>query len=48
MEVNKKELLVKTGKGMLSLKELQLEGKNRMEIDSFLRGNQIIAGTKLG
>lgn len=48
VEVNKKELLVKTGKGMLSLKELQLEGKKRMEIDAFLRGNQIEAGTKLG
>lgn len=48
VEVNKKELLIKTGKGLLSLKELQLEGKKRMEIDAFLRGNQVEAGKILG
>lgn len=48
VEVNKKELLIKTGKGLLSLKELQLEGKKRMEIDAFLRGNQVESGKILG
>ena len=35
---DKHTILVKTGKGTLSLKELQPEGKKRMEIDAFLRG----------
>ena len=39
--VGKKELLVQTGQGQLSLKEVQLEGKKRMEIDAFLRGCQV-------
>ena len=45
--VNKQELLVKTGKGLLSLQEVQLEGKKRMDIDAFLRGNAVEVGTKL-
>jgi len=43
----KQELLVKTGKGLLSLQEVQLEGKKRMDIDAFLRGNAVEVGTKL-
>lgn len=43
----KQELFVKTGKGLLSLQEVQLEGKKRMDIDAFLRGNAVEAGTKL-
>ena len=43
----KKELLVQTGQGQLSLKEVQLEGKKRMEIDAFLRGCQVAAGEVL-
>lgn len=31
-------LVVKTGRGFLSVKELQIEGKKRMDIESFLRG----------
>ena len=42
--VGKKELLVQTGKGQLSLKEVQLEGKKRMEVDAFLRGCQVAEG----
>lgn len=45
--VGKKELLVQTGKGQLSLKEVQLEGKKRMEVDAFLRGCQITVGEVL-
>jgi len=48
VEVNKKELKVQTGKGILSLKEVQIEGKKRMEIDAFLRGNTVEEGTVLG
>lgn len=36
--VNKKELSVYTGDGILSLQEVQLEGRKRMDIEAFLRG----------
>lgn len=35
---DKNSILVKTGKGTLALKELQPEGKKRMDVDAFLRG----------
>ncbi len=38
---NKTYLNYQTGKGMLSVLELQLEGKKRMSIEEFLRGNKI-------
>lgn len=38
IEVTKNSLKVQTGSGILSVRELQLEGKKRMEIDAFLRG----------
>ncbi len=47
VKVSKNALLVKTGEGLLSILELQLEGKKRMEIDAFLRGVQIKEGDKL-
>lgn len=47
VSVSKQELLVQTGDGFLSLKEVQLEGKKRMEIDAFLRGNAVEEGIKL-
>ena len=34
-----KELIVATGKGALSLTEVQLEGKRRMSAGEFLRGH---------
>ena len=48
VEVTKKTLKVATGKGLLSVKELQLEGKKRMETDAFLRGFTVAEGEKLG
>lgn len=45
--VDKNSVLVKTGKGALSLTSLQLEGKKRMDTDAFLRGYQIEKGTVL-
>lgn len=42
---DKKTLVVQTGNGCLSLKEVQLQGKKRMEIDAFLRGYDIADGT---
>ena len=47
VEVSKHELFIKTGKGLLSLQEVQLEGKKRMDIDAFLRGNAVEVGSKL-
>lgn len=45
---SKDELYIKTGKGALSIIELQLEGKKRMYIEDFLRGNKIEMNMKLG
>ena len=42
--ITKHSLFIKTGEGLLSVLELQLEGKKRMEIDAFLRGVQIKEG----
>jgi len=39
---------VQTGRGILKLKELQLEGKKKITADEFLRGYRIEAGEKLG
>ena len=46
--VEKGVLEVQTGEGALSLVEVQLEGKKRMETDAFLRGYAVEAGCKLG
>ncbi len=46
-EVGRDCLIIKTGKGSLSLKELQLQGKKRMDVDAFLRGYPVPAGTVL-
>ncbi|MDO4475671.1 MAG: methionyl-tRNA formyltransferase [Lachnospiraceae bacterium] len=46
--VDKKTLLVQTGEGLLEIRELQLEGKKRMETEAFLRGQNIEKGTLLG
>lgn len=47
VEVNKETVLIKTGMGTLALKEVQLEGKKRMETEAFLRGYEVHAGTIL-
>lgn len=38
VKYDKKTWLIQTGEGLLSLKEVQLEGKKRMGIEEFLRG----------
>lgn len=48
VSVTKDQLLVETGKGFLSITELQLEGKKRMDTAAFLRGFTIEAGSVLG
>ena len=48
VELTKDTLLVKTGKGTLSITELQMEGKKRMYIEDFLRGNKLETGQLFG
>lgn len=45
--VTKKEIRVRTGKGILQLEELQLAGKKRMSAAEFLRGCKMKAGEVL-
>lgn len=47
VEVTKDSIIVKTGKGALELIEIQLEGKKRMDVASFLRGVAIQTGIVL-
>ncbi|MCR4605029.1 MAG: methionyl-tRNA formyltransferase [Eubacterium sp.] len=46
-DVTKKSFSVQTGKGVLKLKEVQLEGKKRMDAASFLNGNHLNAGERM-
>lgn len=48
LEVTKDSLLVRTGDGLLAVRELQLEGRKRMETEAFLRGFTVVPGTVLG
>ncbi len=45
---DKKQLVIQTGEGRLSLLEVQLEGKKRMLVDAFLRGCRIEEGQMFG
>ncbi len=47
-KITKDGLEVQTGEGVLSLLEVQLEGKKRMDAGAFLRGYQVEVGTLLG
>lgn len=46
--ISKEKMYVICGSGFLELKEVQLEGKKRMCIEDFLRGNRIENGMVLG
>lgn len=48
LTVGKEYFLVQTGEGVLSVKELQLEGKKRMTAEAFLRGYPLESGMLLG
>ena len=48
LEAEGKTLKIRTGDGVLRIKELQLEGKKRMETDAFLRGYRMTPGEILG
>ncbi|MGH2569395.1 MAG: methionyl-tRNA formyltransferase, partial [Bacteroidota bacterium] len=42
--VEKEQLLVKTGDGVLAILEIQQEGRKRMKIADFLRGYELRVG----
>ena len=44
-KVTKNTIWVQTGEGVLSLLEVQLEGKKRMTTESFLNGYTVEEGT---
>lgn len=46
--VDKDSFTVQCGEGTLTITELQLEGKKRMETDAFLRGYSVTVGQQLG
>jgi len=39
---------VNTGEHLLAFSEIQLEGKKRMNVSDFMKGNNIQMGDKLG
>lgn len=47
IKAEKDQLLIQTGKGVLGVEELQLEGKKRMDTAAFLRGYSIEEGLRL-
>lgn len=47
LEVTKNAMVVQAGKDALAVRELQLEGKKRMDAASFLRGYEVEPGTVL-
>lgn len=44
LDVGKDYFSVQTGQGILLIKEVQLQGKKRMEVGAFLRGNALSSG----
>ena len=48
VEVTKDAIIVQAGNGCLALKEVQLEGKKRMEVKAFLLGYTIEVGSQFG
>lgn len=47
-EINRDNVIVKCGKNSLKLEEIQIEGKKRMDVKSFLSGYKLEKGTLLG
>jgi methionyl-tRNA formyltransferase len=48
VELHNGSLVVATGDGLLSLLEVQIEGKKKMPVADFLRGATLKAGDRLG
>ena len=47
-DVTKDAILVAAGENALALKEIQLAGKKRMQVQAFLLGSSVEKGTRLG
>ena len=47
VQVEKDSFMVQTGKDLLKINSLQLEGKKRMDAESFLRGYTLEVGSTL-
>ena len=48
LEAQDDRLLIATGDGLLRIYELQIEGKKKMHVSDFLRGNKVKIGERLG
>jgi len=48
IDVSDKGIAIATGKGLLLISELQLEGKRRMRAEEFIQGHKIEKGMVLG
>lgn len=48
MDLSDQKFVIQTGKGRLSIKEVQIEGKKRMDVQSFLNGVKVDKYSKLG
>ena len=48
LEAQDDRLLIATGEGLLRIYELQIEGKKKMHVSDFLRGNKVKIGERLG
>ena len=48
IDMDKENIFVQTGEGILIIREVQLEGKKRMKVHDFLLGNSIMLGESLG
>ena len=48
VKVEKDTFYIQTGEGILKMKEVQLEGKKRMDTAAFLRGFNLSPGERLG
>ena len=47
-KVDFEEIFVNTGEHLIAFSEIQLEGKKRMSVSDFMKGNNIQMGDKLG
>ena len=47
-KADSEEIFVDSGEHLLAFSEIQLEGKKRMSVSDFMKGNNIQMGDKLG
>ena len=47
-KADSEEIFVDTGEHLLAFSEIQLEGKKRMSVSDFMKGNNLQTGDKLG